>query len=271
MPVGDAAVLRILFGVRDKAAEQALEAGSAVVFDPRYVKDGKVTLRLTEPVPEQDGDGPQAEPKSHDVTLPAVVRTPSVFSAEALLPVEAARRAGLTVTEDGSIWQPRSAPTEADQQRAAAAVAKVTADGYLGVERGYQSHATLTLLGLTVFAAVVALGAAGIATGLAAADSQQDLATLAAVGAAPRIRRTLSGFQCGVIAAMGALLGAVSGVVPAVALRKVEQAAAGTDRVVSIVFPWSQMALTVVALPLLAVVLAALLSRSRIALVRRTD
>lgn len=269
---GDAAVLRVLSGIHDPAAEKALASGKAIVFDPRYIENGMITLRLTDAPPKQPAkDGQDAQPRSHDVRLPAVARTPSVRTALALLPLDTARRVGLTVTADGSVWQPQSVPSTADEQRANAAVAKVTPDGDVQVERGYQSSSTLTTLGLTLFAAVVALGAAGIATGLAAADSQQDLATLAAVGAAPRIRRTLSGFQCGVIAAMGSVLGAVCGVVPAVALRKVEQAAAGLNANVSIVFPWSQMVLTVVALPLVAVVLAAVLSRSRIALVRRSD
>ncbi|WP_055585725.1 FtsX-like permease family protein [Streptacidiphilus griseoplanus] len=269
---GDSSVLNVLFGVHDPAAQKALAAGTAVVFDPRYVKDGKVTLELTEPWTDETGaDGEAVKPKSHRVQLPAVVRTPATLTSQALLPAAAAQRAGLTVSPAGSLWHPATAPSGADEQRASAAVARITPDGSVAVERGFQGRSTLTTMGLTIFAALVALGAAGIATGLAAADSQQDLATLAAVGAAPRIRRTLSGFQCGVIAAMGAVLGALCGVVPAVALRKVEQAAAGAGRTVSIVFPWSQMALTVVVLPLIAVALAALLSRSRIALVRRTD
>ncbi|MCD0482818.1 FtsX-like permease family protein [Streptacidiphilus sp. ASG 303] len=269
VPVGDAAVLRTLFGVHDPAAERALAAGSAVVFDARYVKDGHVTLHITTESAPAPADGQEAPPKERDVRLPAIVRTPSAYTAEAMLPPAAARRAGLRLTEAGSVWQPAAAPSEADVQRAYAAVAPITPDASLDVERGYRSSGTLTTLGLTLFAALVALGAAGIATGLAAADSQQDLATLAAVGAAPRIRRSLSGLQCGVVAAMGALLGTVCGVVPAVALREVEQATMGSLDTVSIVFPWWQLAATVAVLPAVAALLAALLSRSRIALVRR--
>ncbi|MFF4649700.1 FtsX-like permease family protein [Streptomyces sp. NPDC001380] len=268
-PAGDAAVLRTLFGVHDPAAERALAAGSVVVFDARYVKDGYVTLHITTFSGPAKAAGPEEPPQEREVRLPAIVRTPSVYTAEALLPPAAARRAGLRLAEAGSVWQPAAAPPEADAQRAYAAVAPITPDASVDVERGYRSSGTLTTLGLTLFAGLVALGAAGIATGLAAADSQQDLATLAAVGAAPRIRRTLSGLQCGVVAAMGALLGTVCGVVPAVALRKVEQAAMGSLGTVSIVFPWWQLAATVAVLPAVAALLAALLSRSRIALVRR--
>lgn len=77
---------------------------------------------------------------------------------------------------------------------------------------------------------------------------------------------------------MGALLGAAAGVVPAVALRKVEAAGATypgmslqeeTARGI-VVFPWLNIGVTVVVLPLLAVGLAALLTRSRISLLRRS-
>ncbi|MFJ6212884.1 FtsX-like permease family protein [Streptomyces sp. NPDC092296] len=285
LPAGDAAVLRILYGVHDPAAEQALADGKAVVFDPRLVVDGYATLELTQYAPDQpEQNGKHAEPRSTRLRIPAVVRTPSVYTAPVLLPLEAARKAGLTVTPQGSVWAPPTAPSSAAEQRANAALSTVVGQGWVSVERGYHSNRTPVTLGLTLFAAVVALGAAGIATGLAAADSQNDLATLAAVGATPRIRRALSGLQCGTIAAMGAVLGTVCGVVPAVALRKVEQAASsfagsgatmftlsGGSGAGVVVFPWWQLAATVLVLPVLAVLMAALLSRSRIALVRRAD
>ncbi|MFC9327204.1 FtsX-like permease family protein [Kitasatospora sp. NPDC057015] len=337
---GDAALLRNLFALHDQGAEQALAAGRAVVFDPKLVKDGKITLDLTEPyrmdgtpgpsgsagartpsatasatgsatptasgaaaAPAPSGPvspsaspaasaGPAVLPKSagttgpdgyqrpavHEVSLDAVlVSSPLTVSyAKAVISPETARRIGLTTTDAGSVWLPETVPGDAAEQKAAGAVNRVSEGVQFEVERGYRPANGLVSLALTGFAALVALGAAGIATGLAAADSQRDLTTLAAVGAAPRIRRTLSGFQCGVIAAMGAVLGTICGVVPAVALRKVEGVAAAypgmspdeaVDRTV-VVFPWLNMGITLLALPLVAVVLATLLTRSRIALLR---
>lgn len=185
---------------------------------------------------------------------------------------QTAARLGLATADAGSIWRPSAMPASAAEQHARAQAGAVSARGWdLQVERGYQSQHSLIELGLTGFAILVALGAAGIATGLASADSQQDLTTLAAVGAAPRIRRTLSGFQCGVIAAMGAVLGTVCGMVPAVALRRIEgMAASPLDHSHTVIaFPWTNIALTLVGLPLLAVLLAALVTRSRITLLRR--
>lgn len=211
---GDAALLRNLYGVTDPAAGQAIAEGKAVIFDERYLKDGKVAVELTEPYP----DGPMTadfEPAARTVTVDAVlVTSPFNPGGVAVVSAETVHRLGLTSSDAGSVWLPDTAPADGAEQRARAALAKLSDGIEFEVERGYQSPGDLISLGLTAFAGLVALGAAGIATGLAAADSQRDLTTLAAVGAAPRIRRTLSGFQCGVIAAMGALLGAAAGSCP---------------------------------------------------------
>ncbi|MGW4891195.1 FtsX-like permease family protein [Kitasatospora sp. NPDC004240] len=278
--VSDATVLRNLFGATDPAAAQALAAGKVVVFDQRYVKDGKLLLQFNEPnhpsaAPSQPGPPPQ--PK--EVPVDAVfVPAAAPAAGQGVLTQETARRLGLATVDSGSVWLPESMPGDVAEQKASGAVNKIADYSHFEVERGFRPANDLISLGLTGFAALVALGAAGIATGLAAADSQRDLTTLAAVGAAPRIRRTLSGFQCGVIAAMGAILGTVCGLVPAVALRKVEgnqipyggmSPEEAVDRTV-VVFPWLTMGLTVVVLPLVAVALATLLTRSRISLLRRS-
>ena len=84
------------------------------------------------------------------------------------------------------------------------------ADNYfVNVERGPFEGDTLFLTVLAIVAGVITLGAAAIATGLAAADSRADLGTLAAVGASPGVRRALSLSQSGVIAGLGSLLGVV--------------------------------------------------------------
>ncbi|WP_431680334.1 FtsX-like permease family protein [Kitasatospora sp. KL5] len=280
VPAGDATVLRNLFGVNDPAAEQALAAGKAVVFDPKYVKDGKITLDLTVAEPETTEDINAARPSKpvvHHTTVDAVVVKAEVVAAQALVSPETAGRLGLSTRPAGSVWRPAAAPSDGAEQKASAAVGKLDDNAGVQVERGYRSDQTLVGLALTGFAGLVALGAAGIATGLAAADSQRDLATLAAVGATGGIRRRLSGFQCGVIAAMGTVLGTVCGVIPAVALRKMEAAAVYDSSYTMvrpaetiIAFPWTDLAVTLVGLPLVAVLLAMLFTRSRLMLTRRS-
>ncbi|GJF29952.1 hypothetical protein KNE206_26520 [Kitasatospora sp. NE20-6] len=272
---GDGLLLHTMFRADDPAGAQALAAGKAVVFDPRYLgKDGRITVDLTSwPADGTTPDGRPAEPKITKVTVEAVLVTAEAASSQAVVSPETARRLGLTTELSGSVWLPDTVPSSAAEQRATAAVGKADDRADLRIERGYHSEQTLVGLALTGFAALVALGAAGIATGLAAADSQRDLATLAAVGATGGIRRRLSGFQCGVIAAMGTVLGAVCGVVPAVALRKLEaagmSAVAGHGAEAVVVFPWRDLAVTFVGLPLLAVGLAMLFTRSRLELGRR--
>ncbi|MBV2152117.1 FtsX-like permease family protein [Kitasatospora sp. SUK 42] len=275
---GDATLLHNLYGVTDPAPGRALAAGKAVVFDARYVKDGKVAIQYTEPYNPNAG-GANKKPVRTEIAVDAVLADPVLPApGQAVISPDTAARLGFTTAPTGSVWLPAAMPSDGANQKADGALAKITDNSVLTIERGYQSDADLVTLGLTVFAALVALGAAGIATGLAAADSQHDLTTLAAVGAEPRIRRSLSGFQCGVIAAMGALLGVVCGIVPGMALRKVEGAAStypgmSPEEIANkalVVFPWPTIAATVVLLPVLAAGLAALLTRSRISLLRRS-
>ncbi|RKE21028.1 ABC transporter permease [Streptomyces sp. TLI_171] len=277
--VGDSALLHTLFGLHDPAAEQALAAGKVLVFWPDYVQDGKVVLEVTAPY-RDNAVNSNDQPERHQVLVDAVeVHAPTPYGT-AVMSRQTAERAGLGTREAGSLWLPAATPSGKAIQKATGSLAKLDDNAMLQVERGFQPDTDLVTLGLTVFAALVALGAAGIATGLAAADSQQDLATLAAVGANGGIRRRLSGFQCGVIAAMGAVLGLLCGAVPAIALRlfqaqnRVTYSGHGSvekqpfDPVIAV--PWTELGLMLVGLPAVAVLLAALLTRSRLGLTRRT-
>ncbi|QMU75227.1 FtsX-like permease family protein [Streptacidiphilus sp. PB12-B1b] len=270
--VGSAAALPDLLGIHDQAAAQALADGTVLVTDPEYVTDGHITLELQK---VSDAANSDSKATTTTVQLPAEVVTGKPAAVTALLSPSAAASAGLRTAALGSVWAPPQVMSSADQQRLNAALGKVAPSYSLSVERGYQSNSSAIAIGLAIAASVVAIGAAAIATGLAAADSQADLATLAAVGAAPRIRRVLSGFQCAVIAAMGALLGSAAGLVPAWALWHYEnspgQGADPTGPVSApLVMPWTTLAAIVVGLPLLAWLLAAGCTRSRMVLSRRT-
>ncbi|MFE1322582.1 FtsX-like permease family protein [Kitasatospora phosalacinea] len=275
--VGDPALLRNLLDLHDPAAEQALAAGKALVFHPDRVVGGKVTLRAEEEPTQAQIDAGDYRGATRDVDVAAVeVDAPLPFATVVMSP-ETAQRAGLGTRALGTLWRPAAAPSDGKAQKASDHLGKLDDTVYLDVERGFTPERSVKMVGLTVFAALVALGAAGIATGLAAADSQQDLATLAAVGASGGIRRRLSGFQCGVIAAMGTVLGLLCGAVPAVALRLLEARntqvwinstpVGHEDAVIAV--PWTDLAVLLVGLPVVAVLLAALLTRSRIGLTRR--
>ena len=90
----------------------------------------------------------------------------------------------------------------------------------LYVERGYQNDdETLILLGILFgLGAVLMLGGTLTATFLALSDARPDLATLSAVGAAPRTRRGVAASYALVVGFVGALLGAAVGFIPGIAI-----------------------------------------------------
>jgi putative ABC transport system permease protein len=214
-----------------------------------------------------------------------VAGSPDSYGLQSVLSPAAAKAAGLTTVPLGAFCSTDRMPSTEERQKLDAEIAKLGSNVELTVEQGWVDENRLVLLALTVFAGLVTIGAAGIATGLAQADAEADLKTLAAVGAPPRVRRMLSGFQCGVVAAMGVVLGSAAGVLPAFGLRLTEEreqmrfyqenlanglvGAGDASPYVPIVVPWETLAALLVVVPLGAALLAALVTRSRGALARR--
>ena len=91
---------------------------------------------------------------------------------------------------------------------------------YLYVERGYQrrDEIVILLLVLVTLGGVLMLGGTLTATFLALSDARPDLATLSAVGAAPRSRRRVAASYALVVGFVGAVLGAAVGFIPGVAI-----------------------------------------------------
>lgn len=281
--VGGPGVLHVL-GVRDGAAEQALARGETVLFDRAYDDHGSLKLMVIADVTKEPQDG-------SDFTGP--VRTLPVhlaaeedpYGVTAVVPPKAAAGLGLRTTPLGSYYTTSKMPSGEQRQALNGDVAKIGTRVTVYLERGYVGDSNLILLALTLFAGVITIGAAGISTGLAQTDAEPDLRTLAAIGAAGQVRRTLSGFQCAAVAAMGVVLGSVAGVLPAVALRRADlhrrldeyhrslRSGWGDVTVphVPVVVPWGTLALLVVAVPLGAGLLAAAVTRSRPELARRAE
>ena len=91
------------------------------------------------------------------------------------------------------------------------------ADGtYFYVERGYErpDEALIVLLVLGALGGVLMLGGTLTATFLALSDARPDLATLSAVGAAPRARRRVAAAYALVVGVVGAVLGRGGGLHP---------------------------------------------------------
>ncbi|MEW1637837.1 ABC transporter permease [Streptomyces sp. NPDC093801] len=284
--VADEKLLQVL-EVKDPGSVEALKAGRPVAFDRRVVKDGKITLRLvTDPAAAQKAAAVHAELPGQDKVL-AVHQAPEgvdSWGVRVVLPPSAVKAAGIATAPVGAYFSLARAATTEQRQRLDGEIDRTGADVRVSIERGYQEDSTIGMLALAVFAGLVTIGAAGIATGLAQADSEADLKTLAAVGAAPRVRRTLSGFQCGVVALMGVVLGSAAGILPAVGLRLTQEreqrsllqravemgySTADEPLYVPIAVPWDTLAGLLVLVPLGAAVLAALVTKSSGALARR--
>jgi putative ABC transport system permease protein len=281
----------------DPAAHAALADGKAVVFNRAQLDaDGQVTIAVYERDPwvqaeenggawTEDGREQLADPDRTE-SFPAVLYgggggDGGHHALPPVLPAAAVAAAGLTVVDYASVMATSELPGNSARQAFQGALSDLGSAPSTYIESGFTRDTGLVLLALALFATIITLGAAGIATGLAQADSENDLATLAAVGAPPRVRRTLSGLQCAVIAVMGVVLGAVSGLVPGLGLLLTQHRAAmadfnlyeahygGVAPQLFIEVPWMTMLQLIVVVPLLAGLLAALLTRSRVGLTRR--
>jgi putative ABC transport system permease protein len=280
--VGGPSVLHAL-GVHDAAADRALAAGRAVSLNRTQVAGGTARLGLFARANDSYDEDPEKKAE-RIVTLPvtAAGKGVPVHGIGMVLPAALARREGLRTQPVATVFTTTRLPTGAQRQAINAALDHLGVRAGVYVERGYQSKNSVVMLALALFAGIVTVGAAGIATGLAQADAEADLKTLAAVGAPPAVRRSLSGFQCGVVAAMGVVLGGAAGVLPAIGLLRVQLAhARHTYRLaltsgfpidpphVPIVVPWSTLGLLVAGVPVGAALLAALVTRSSRRLGRR--
>ncbi|HZD01320.1 MAG TPA: FtsX-like permease family protein [Actinomycetes bacterium] len=263
----DAATTGALVDVAAEDADRAataLRAGAVVVDDPRYLDDGRVTLAIPTS-PFSKDDRMVAAP---GFAFPHPPRAPTIT----LMTRQTARTLGLGYQPLAALATTSRIPTVAEQDRLRAALDEFGRELGMHVERGPRAG-TSGLVVLAVVAGVVTLGAAAIATGLAAADGRADLSTLAAVGASPRVRRALSLSQSGVIAGLGSLLGAVAGLGTAtavlVALNRGYADVWPAPTPYPIAVPWGNVGVALLVVPLVAMLGAGLLTRSRLPIERR--
>ncbi|MEV4875659.1 FtsX-like permease family protein [Streptomyces cyaneofuscatus] len=282
--IGDAALLTSYVKLDDPAAAKALAAGTPVLLNSAYAKNGEVTLKAAHVYNERDKKNRALHPGKARTTTDKlkVYVAPDSYAAtpgiRMIMPQRTADRLGLHSEELGSIYTLNREPTDAERQATDAAMEQAGNGTYVWTadSAGQRDDAAVLLI-LALFAGIVTLGAAAITTGLSKADAEADLTTLSAVGAPPGVRRSLSGFQCLVVALTGVLLGTLAGIVPAVALRLTDLRAALVDMradpmqsaYTPIVMPWETIALLALVVPVLAGLLAAALTSSRQKLARR--
>ncbi|MEV4810456.1 FtsX-like permease family protein [Micromonospora avicenniae] len=268
--VDDGTALPVLTGAsveQTAAATAVLRAGGAVVTDPRYLHRGSVAVAVDHTL---QTEGTQSTARTVSV-LTGYALPDAVGPTRLLLSSTAAGRLGLTgYTRSWAIPVPEP-PGQEQQQRFAEAL-RPYGEFVLDVNRGRPSFKDPLLLLLVAAAGVITVGAAGIATGLAAAEGRADLSILAAVGASPRVRRMLALCQAGVIAGLGSVLGIVAGLGTAVIiLSSRNRQYADTWPIQDpypLIVPWTTLGVLVV-VPLVAMLGAGLFTRSRLPIERR--
>ncbi len=262
--VDDGSVVAALGFDASPAAARALAAGRVVVSSPSYVwPDGTAHVKVS----HLTGATARADATAQ---LPATVVDLPNMPGGLILPPSALAPLGLTTKTLGLVAPTTREPTAAEEAAASAAMDdRLRGAASVSVERGNPFTRTdLVLLVLIGVAALAAVGTTGIAVALAAADSVPDLATLAAVGAPPRIRRRFAAGQAGVIAMLGGWLGVATGLALAWGLVTMERTAYG-HTAWALVIPWPTILAIVAVVPLSAMALGWLTTRSRLPVVRR--
>ena len=267
----DGSALTVLTGTDVPADDAALRAGRVLVFDPLLLwPDGTVHVEV-----ERDTSG--GFESKQTVTLPGQVSTRAAKLTFPVYPLSAARPLGVKVQALGLLAGTTTMPT-ATQEKVAGAEVSDQAGAYLSVERGYHDSYAIGLIALVVAAGIVTLGGTFSAVGLAAAEGRADVATLAAVGASPGVRRRLAASQAAVIVGLGAGLGLLSGVLGGWILIRMQQSPPSTrffdpgELTATrwrMVLPWVYLLATGLGVPALAVAIGFLSTRSRLPMLRR--
>ncbi len=272
-------------GIEGDVAElvdSALAEGQVVAFTTSGSSVADVTLRRE--VWRNDGQEPVS--RSADTLEAQLVQwgeQEGNAPAQAVLPGAVADELGLSVVT--ASLRLTGDLDEATETRIDEAVAgAVDGNTYLYVERGYQRppEVFIVLLVLAALGGVLMLGGTLTATFLALSDARPDLATLSAVGAAPRTRRRVAAAYALVIGFVGAILGAGVGFIPGIAISRPLTAMSNGYQTDSqgnllgdypsfLAIPWLLIAVIVVALPLLTAAVVGLTARSRLPLVARLD
>ncbi|MFC7360092.1 ABC transporter permease [Nocardioides astragali] len=265
-------------GIEDEVADtidSALAAGRAVMLTASVDRE-LVEATVRQESWTEDSDQPQSQlSEVVPVQLVAWGREEAA-PASAVVPSAMADDLGIEVVTTGLRLTGDLDP--ATETRIKESVGGAADGTYVYVERGYQrpDEALILLLVLGALGGVLMLGGTLTATFLALSDARPDLATLSAVGAAPRTRRRVAAAYALVIGFVGAILGAAVGFVPGVAISRPLTAIGylgpgSSEEGPFLAIPWLLIATIVLVLPLLTAGVVGLTARSRLPLVARLD
>jgi putative ABC transport system permease protein len=254
-------------GFDRSAARAVLTDGGAVVF-AQHAGPGRVVLTRQ----HTDDQGNDAD--AQHATVPALVvdTGTGTVPVRAVLSPAAARAVGLQVDEVGLYLSRPGLST--DQQRDLDNSLQAIG-AWLYVERGYQPDTATRLIRIILFVlgAVLMLGGTLTATFLALADARPDLATLSAIGAAPRTRRGIAAAYALAVGLVGAVLGAAVGFVPGIAISyPLTRTSCGSGNCGPFIdVPWLMIVGLVIGLPVVVAAVVGLVARSRLPLTARLE
>ncbi len=266
---GDAATFQRITGVAPSPQEQqALDSGGALTFVPALI-DGQVLkfVQLDDESP-RDTNARYLEDyyaSSPVGEVPATVSDKASYGTQVLLSPSAAERLGMTavpILRTYDIPQPLGAQKVA---QLAKTVSELSVPGrpvqVLDASEG-QSQAegisTVIAAGALGFLVIVLL----ISAGLAAAEGREANAVLASIGASPRVRKALAGWQSGTTGMLGCALGGLIGVIFGMTFTQVMSGA-------SLSVPWLGLAVLLLGTPLAAAAVAWLFTRAKLPPPRR--
>ncbi|WP_213451987.1 FtsX-like permease family protein [Rhizomonospora bruguierae] len=260
--IGGAETIRLITGRAATTAELATLANAgAVVFNDTLIAGDHVTLAVNTH-PAAPLPAVLAARGEYFVDLPGLVVTAAT-----------AQRLGLTVARGTAIVDTHRPPTAAELAAANDVLLRSQVNAahppaepitVAAVPAGADSGRTTTMFYLlAAVSAMVTLVASTVAAGLSATELHGDLATMAAVGATPRIRRKIIKAQALLIVGPGALLGVLAGLGTAAGF-------IGYSTETHWQTPWSALLLITTAPPALAALIAGFPTRSGLPLTRRT-
>ena len=241
---------------------EALEGGRAVALWPEYLHDGAVQLdtfrdrTITDPGITDD-TRPDAT-----TTIPAVldVQSPRIAVGVFMTRGTAAEHRvpavdGMLVTTLSEDLPPAKWDelTSAWQSSGGADRDRWSGPTVLRESGPVDTETPVQVIALALTAAVT-IGATAVAVGLARADGRRDDEVLAAVGAAPGLRRRVSTWQAAILTAVGAVVGTLLGLLPVRALTlRFTETPAGV-RHLPFAPDWTVLALLAIGLPLVVTV-----------------
>lgn len=266
--VGDVDDLALMLGrAPSAAAASALQNGEAVSLYDQYVDDGEVTISWWD-IDALKGvfASDEATPQRSE-TIRAVVDKPEhPLDFGVIISPATADRLGLEYEDMSVVAVPEAPPTDAQMDALNGSLWALTGQVnsmWASVERGPTAMAGLFAWAILGLSAVIALGAAAVAIGLARADGKRDSATLWSVGGGTLLRRGVGFWQALIVTGVGAVLGAGLGLVPPVAF-------AATADNLDFAAPWLPLAVTALGMPLAVALGGWLLTRRHVPVVTRT-